>query len=84
MVVSLDKFRHYLVGHKVLIFTNDVAIKYLLKKSMERHRLTRWTLLLQDFHFDIIDKRDSKNVIVDHLSRIDPSVLEKVEFDSSF
>ena len=38
----------------------------------------------QDFDFDIIDKKGSKNVIADHLSRIDPSVLEKVEFDSSF
>ena len=41
-------------------------------------------LLLQEFDFEIIDKKGSENVVADHLSRIDPSVLEKVEFDSLF
>lgn len=46
IVVSLDKFRYYLLGHKVLTFIDHVAIKYLLKKSPESHRLISWTLLL--------------------------------------
>ena len=32
IVFALDKFRPYLIGSKVLIFTEHVALKYLLTK----------------------------------------------------
>jgi len=46
IVYALEKFRSYLIGSKVVVFTNHAAIKYLLNKSDSKPRLIRWILLL--------------------------------------
>ncbi|CAJ2657946.1 unnamed protein product [Trifolium pratense] len=47
IVFALDKFRSYLLGSKVIVFTDHAALKYLLKKPEAKPRLIRWMLLLQ-------------------------------------
>ena len=54
IVFALEKFRSYLIGSRVTIFTDNVAIKHLLAKIDSKLRLIRWVLLLQEF--DIIIK----------------------------
>ena len=73
-----------MLGYHVKIFTGHSAIKYILRKQNEKARLVRWSLLLQEFDYTIIDKKGSDNLVADHLSRIDPSQLEKVEENSDF
>ena len=46
MVYALDKFRAYLVGSDIVIFTDHSALKYLLTKQNSKARLIRWVLLL--------------------------------------
>ena len=46
MVYALDKFRAYLVGSDIVIFTDHSALKYLLTKQNAKARLIRWVLLL--------------------------------------
>nr|KYP31457.1 Retrovirus-related Pol polyprotein from transposon opus [Cajanus cajan]KYP49248.1 Retrovirus-related Pol polyprotein from transposon opus [Cajanus cajan] len=46
IVYALEKFRAYLIGSKIIAFTDHVAIKYLLTKSDSKPRLIRWILLL--------------------------------------
>ena len=46
MVYALDKFRAYLVGSDIIIFTNHLALKYLLTMQDAKARLIRWVLLL--------------------------------------
>ena len=70
MVYTLDKFRAYLVGSDIIIFTDHSALKYLLTKQNAKTRLIRWVLLLQEFNLQIRDKKGVKNVVVDHLSRL--------------
>ncbi|CAN6678252.1 unnamed protein product [Malus baccata var. baccata] len=70
VVFALDKFRSYLIGTKVIFFTDHAALKYLLTKKEAKPRLIRWMLLLQEFDIEIRDKKRSENVVADHLSRM--------------
>ncbi|XP_075091775.1 uncharacterized protein LOC107826308 [Nicotiana tabacum] len=43
---GFDKFRSYLIGTKVIIYTDHEALKFLLAKKDARPRLLRWILFL--------------------------------------
>ena len=70
VVYALDKFRAYLVGSFIVIFTDHSALKYLLTKQDAKAMLIRWVLLLQEFNIQIKDKKGVENVVTDHLSRL--------------
>jgi hypothetical protein len=70
VVFALDKFRSYLLGYKIIIYLDHVALKYLFSKKDAKSRLIRWILLLQEFDIEIWDKKGTKNVVADHLSRL--------------
>ncbi|XP_038976409.1 uncharacterized protein LOC113461320 [Phoenix dactylifera] len=85
VVFAFDKFRSYLVGSKVIVYTDHSAIKYLLKKKDAKPRLIRWVLLLQEFDLEIRDKRGMENVVADHLSRLEgQSRADEVPINESF
>ena len=70
IVYALEKFRSYLVGSRVIIYTNHATIKYFLNKANSKPKLIRWILLLQEFDLVIQDKKGSENVVADHFSRL--------------
>ena len=72
VVFALEKFRSYIVGSPITIFTDHAALKYLLSKQDTKPRLTRWILLCQEFNLTIKDKKGVENVVADHLSRLVP------------
>ena len=45
VVFAIDKFRSYLVGAKIIVYTDHAAIRYLLSKKDAKPRLLRWILL---------------------------------------
>ncbi|XP_015584601.1 uncharacterized protein K02A2.6-like [Ricinus communis] len=57
VVYSLDKFISYLVGSKVIVHSDHVALRYLLTKPNAKPRLIMWVLLLQEFDIEIRDKK---------------------------
>ena len=66
VVFSFDKFRPYLIGTKLIVFTDHSAFKYLLKKNDAKSRLIQWVLLLQNFDLEIRDKKGVENLVADH------------------
>jgi hypothetical protein len=72
----LDKFRSYLLGSKIIIYSDHKALKYLFSKKDAKSYLIQWILLVQEFDIEIRDKRGSKNVVAYHLSRLTTDYFE--------
>jgi len=70
VVFAIDKFRSYLVGAKIIVYSDYAALKYLLTKKDAKPRLIRWILLFQEFDLEIKDRKGIENPIPDHLSRM--------------
>ena len=61
----LEQFRHYLLGHKFLLFTDHSPLQWLFSQKMEG-LLARWALAAQEYDFTI---RGTENQNTDALSR---------------
>ncbi|XP_074300626.1 uncharacterized protein LOC141631917 [Silene latifolia] len=70
VVFALEKFRPYILGAKVIIFTDHAALRHLVNKKESKPRLMRWVLLLSEFDVELKDKKGTTNTVADHLSRI--------------
>jgi hypothetical protein len=70
MVFAIKKFRSYLVGAKVIVYTDHTALKYLLTKKNAKPRLIWWILLLQEFDLKIRDNKVVENSVANHLSHL--------------
>ncbi|XP_018487321.1 uncharacterized protein LOC108857805 [Raphanus sativus] len=70
IVFAFEKFRSYLVGSKVIVYTDHAALRHLLAKKDAKPRLLRWILLLQEFDLENRDKPGIENGVADHLSRM--------------
>ena len=70
VVFALEKFRSYLVGSPIVVFSDHAALKYILSKKEAKPRLIRQILLLQEFDITIKDKKGVENIVADHLSRL--------------
>ena len=75
MVYALEKFRSYLIGSKIIVYTDFSALKFLFHKKDAKAGLIWWILLLQEFDLQIVDKKGAENSVADHLSKL---VLDEV------
>ncbi|XP_075109013.1 uncharacterized protein LOC142180823 [Nicotiana tabacum] len=71
VVFAFDKFRSYLIGSKVIVYTDHTTLRYLIEKKEFKPRLIRWVLLLQKFDIEICDRKGTENQVADHLSRLE-------------
>ena len=70
VVYALKKFWPYILGSKIIIYTDHAALTYLLSKKEAKPRLIQWVLLLQEFEMEIKDKKGNENLVVDQLSHL--------------
>ncbi|KAJ8774912.1 hypothetical protein K2173_019916 [Erythroxylum novogranatense] len=84
IVYALDKFCPYLLGTKVIVYSDHAALRYLLSKKDAKPRLIRWILLLQEFDLEIKDKKGCENLFADHLSRIPTLDLDSLPIKDEF
>nr|KAJ0200809.1 hypothetical protein LSAT_V11C600336230 [Lactuca sativa] len=70
IVFALEKFRQYLLGTKVIVYSEHAALKYLMTKKDAKPWLIWWIILLQEFDLEIKEKSGAKNLVADHLSRL--------------
>ncbi|RDY01785.1 Retrovirus-related Pol polyprotein, partial [Mucuna pruriens] len=71
IVFALEKFRSYLLGSKIIVFSDHVVLRFLLKKPDAKLRLIRWMLLLQELIIEIRDKKGSEKSVVHYLRQIE-------------
>jgi hypothetical protein len=86
MVYAPQKFRHYLLGGHLKMFTNHSVLKYLVNKSVLGGSIWRWILLFQGYEFEIVVKSGRMNKGPNHLSmlehREEPTSLEDTLLDA--
>ena len=46
VIYVVNKFRHYITGYPVVLYTDHFAIKYLINKPVINGIVTRWLTLL--------------------------------------
>ena len=68
MIYSVNKFIHYLLGQKFTFHFDHSALLYVVSKRSLADKLTRWTLLLQEFEFDIFHRLGLQHAVADYLS----------------
>ncbi|GJZ59267.1 reverse transcriptase domain-containing protein [Tanacetum coccineum] len=85
VVFAFDKFRSYLILSKTSVHIDHSALKHLFNKQDAKPYLIRWIPLLQEFNIEIKDRKGTKNVAADHLSRIEnEESSDDSEMDDNF
>ena len=60
VVFAIDKFRSYLVGAKIIVYTDHAAIRYLLSKKDAKPRLLRWVFYSKNLTWILRIKKELK------------------------
>jgi hypothetical protein len=77
IVYALQKFRIYVFGHKVTIYSDNKALTFLKRCALSSGRITRWMLQLQEYDLEIIHIKGTENYLADILSRNPLGLNEK-------
>jgi hypothetical protein len=68
MVYALHKFRHFLLGKKIVFYVDHMAFVYLVNKPQVFGRIAKWLLLFLEYEFTVVYKPSKTHVVVDVLS----------------
>ena len=69
VIDGIKRFQPYLQGQKFTIYTDHNALRWLMSLDDPSGRLARWSLLIQQFDFDIVHRPGVANGNADALSR---------------
>ena len=68
VVFAFEKFLSYLLGTRVIVHTDHSTLRYLIAKKDAKPRLIHWLLLLQEFDFEVRDRKGTENKVANLLS----------------
>lgn len=69
VIDGIKRFQSYLYGRKFYVHTDHSALKWLMSVQDPTGRIARWSLLIQQFDFEIIHRPGISNGNADALSR---------------
>lgn len=70
VVLSVNKWRHYLLGRRFTIKTDHQSLKFLLEQQITTPIQQKWLSKLMGFDYEIAYKSSNTNLAADALSRI--------------
>lgn len=70
IVWSVQRLDRYLCGTKFTIQCDHRPLSYLKSCKFQNNRICRWSLMLQNFNFDIVHIEGRNNFLADTLSRL--------------
>ncbi|KAM9980171.1 hypothetical protein ACTFIZ_010232 [Dictyostelium cf. discoideum] len=80
VIESIKYFKSYINGRQVKIITDHQPLKYLLTGKFT-DRITRWTVLLQEYNYEIIYRPGKENFLADALSRFPDNSQQPIDCD---
>ena len=75
VVFAIEKFCSYFLGTGVIVHTEHFALINLMENKDSKQRLIRWVLLLQEFNFEVRDRKGNENQVADHFSRLEDEYM---------
>lgn len=69
IVEALDNWKHYVSGRKVIIHSDHAGLRWLHKVKFNNSRLSRWSVALSRYDYEIIHEPGRQNFEADQLSR---------------
>jgi hypothetical protein len=69
IVFTLQKFKFYLLSKVFTLYTDHKGLCVLNNGDFKNDRIARWSLILQNFNFEIVYLKGSENIVADYLSR---------------